>query len=172
MSDVLSSALGKSLADEMNDAFGRIRHCVDQLNDEQIWRRPHESMNSIGNLLLHLAGNLRQYLVSGLGGAPDTRDRPKEFSARGPTPGKAALLGQLETVLADARAALEKQTPADWLRVRPVQDRQLTGLQCAVQSVSHCRGHTQEIIHMTRFSLGDGYRFAGPRADWAGATPR
>jgi hypothetical protein len=161
MTKPLDAALGQTLVDELTGAFGQIRHCVDQLDDEQIWRRPDGDRNAVGNLLLHLAGNLRQYIVSGLGGAADVRDRPAEFSARGPTPGKRELLGIFETVFADCRAALEKQTADDWLRTRTVQDMPHTGLAAAIRSVAHCRGHAQEIIHMTRGMLGERYRFAG-----------
>ncbi|MCH8828451.1 MAG: DUF664 domain-containing protein [Planctomycetes bacterium] len=63
-----------------------IRHCVEQLSPEKIWWRPHESMNSIGNLILHLAGNVRQWIVAGIGETADVRNRPAEFSQRGPIP--------------------------------------------------------------------------------------
>src|SRR5438445_557021 len=79
------------------DRISRIKHCVSQLNDEQVWWRPQESLNSIGNILLHLSGNLRQWLVAGVGGQPDVRDRPAEFSERGPFP-KVELILRLDAV--------------------------------------------------------------------------
>jgi Protein of unknown function (DUF1572) len=62
----------------------RIKHCLGQLTDEQIWWRSHPSLNSIGNLILHLCGNVRQWIVAGLGSAADSRNRSAEFSERGP----------------------------------------------------------------------------------------
>jgi uncharacterized damage-inducible protein DinB len=160
----LGQAVGRELGDELNKAFERIRHCLDQLTDEQVWRRPAEGMNSVGNLLLHLTGNLRQWLVSGLGGAPDRRDRPAEFAERGPIP-RADLSAALQTAVEEGRAALAAQEADDWLRARRIQGFETTGLGAAIDSVAHFRGHTQEIVHLTRSILGGRYRFA-----WAPAT--
>src|SRR5206468_11868255 len=71
---------------QLAERADRIGHCVGQLDDAQVWWRPHESMNSIANLVLHLCGNRRQWIVSGVGGEPDVRDRPGEFSERGAVP--------------------------------------------------------------------------------------
>jgi hypothetical protein len=60
----------------------KIRRCLDVLPPEAVWRRTDEGSNSIGNLLLHLAGNVRQWIVSSVGGAPDARFRSGEFAAR------------------------------------------------------------------------------------------
>ena len=64
----------------------RIEKCLARLTEDQIWLREHESENAVGNLLLHLAGNVRQWIISGVGGAPDTRDRDTEFNARSGPP--------------------------------------------------------------------------------------
>src|SRR5438132_518519 len=80
----------------------RIRHCMGQLTDEQVWWRPAEGMNSVGNLLLHLAGNVRQWIIGGLGSVPDSRDRPAEFAERRHVP-KAELWAQLEAAVKEAR---------------------------------------------------------------------
>ena len=155
----LSETLSRELADELNQAFGRIKHCVDQLTDAQVWWRPTETMNSIGNLLLHLAGNVRQWIVAGVGGAPDVRRRQSEFDERSPI-AKAELLRRLETTVAEAIASLAKPDAAEWQRVRGIQGFEVTGLGAAMHSVAHFRGHTQEIIHQSRTILGDSYRFA------------
>ena len=84
----------------------KIKHCLSQLSDEQVWRRPYESGNSIANILLHLCGNLRQWIVSGVGGAADVRDRPREFSERGPIP-KTELLRRLEESVREATTVLD-----------------------------------------------------------------
>jgi hypothetical protein len=131
----------------------------------QIWQRESEAMNSIGNLVLHLCGNLRQWIVAGIGGEEDVRQRPKEFSERGPIP-KLELLRRLDETVAQAQDALKKASANDLLRQRSIQGFHVSGLEAIFDSVPHFRGHTQEIIHMTRCLLGDTYRFA-----WVPSTP-
>ena len=84
--DELAVVVGAAAAHELDSALLRIKHCLGQLTDDQVWRRSQPSLNSIGNLILHLCGNLRQWIVAGLGGAPDERNRPAEFSERGVVP--------------------------------------------------------------------------------------
>src|SRR5262249_59915962 len=95
----------------------RIRHCLNQLDDAHLAWRPRPGMNSIANLVLHLCGNLRQWIVSGVGGAADVRDRPAEFAERGAIP-KAELLRRLDAVVREADAALAGGAPARLLAVR------------------------------------------------------
>src|SRR3954471_23070289 len=90
----------------------KLRAAVEALPPDAIWWRANEQSNSVGNLLLHLAGNVRQWIVSGIGGAPDTRYRAAEFEAR--TGGDAAtLLAALDHVLDDADAVLARLTESD-----------------------------------------------------------
>lgn len=156
---------------ELNASLQMIRHCVGQLNDEQVWWRPHEDMNSIGNLLLHLTGNLRQRLLSLIGGATDDRDRLSEFTARGPIP-KAELLTRLEETVDRAYTLLASLTSARLTERRAVVTFAGT-IELPVQAVvfrtlTHLAGHTQEIIQMTRAQLGETYVFQQP----AGVPPR
>jgi hypothetical protein len=145
----------------------RIKHCVGQLNETQVWWRPAESMNSIGNLLLHLCGNWRWKFGAIIGGLPDDRDRPREFSERGPIP-KVELLRRLEEEIAAADAALAGLTPSRLLELRIY--RMLTGerrdtVQLVVlQTLLHLSGHAQEIIYITRLQLGDAYQYRTPPA--------
>ncbi|MEX2560103.1 MAG: DUF1572 family protein [Pirellulales bacterium] len=161
----LAAALAAEAANELADALGKIEHCLAQLTDQQVWWRSCESTNSIGNLVLHLAGNLRQWIVSGLGGAADQRDRPSEFAQRGGIASQ-ELLGRLRGVVGEAQAALASLSPDELLRVRRIQGFEVSGLAAIFHSVPHFRGHTQEIVHLTRLELGDAYRFA-----WQPATP-
>ncbi len=96
------------------------KHCLDQLTEEQVWWRPKEEMNSIGNLILHLMGNVRQWIVAGIGGQTDVRKRPAEFSERGPV-NKAVLLLKLETVVAQAEEMLRKASAEEMLSERRIQ---------------------------------------------------
>src|SRR6266436_8120564 len=107
--DELATAVGTEAANELASALSRIKHCLGQLTDEQVWWRSQPSLNSIGNLILHLCGNVRQWIVAGLGGATDDRHRPAEFAERGPIP-KDELLRKLEAVVNEAKAVLAQQT--------------------------------------------------------------
>jgi hypothetical protein len=162
MSEDLRSALNHALCDELDAAFARIVHCVNQLSDEQVWWRPPHGMNAIGNLILHLAGNVRQMIADNLTGAPDTRDRPAEFAAREPLSSD-ELVGKLMVVIHKARTAILGASDERLAEVVRVNNNDWSGIQAAVRSISHFRGHTQEIIHMTRELLGDKYQFAGPK---------
>jgi hypothetical protein len=146
------------------DKIVRIGHCVDQLDDEQVWWRPSSSMNSVGNILLHLCGNLRQWVVSGVGVVPDTRDRPAEFAERGPIP-KEELIRRLEAVAAEADATLAALDESRLLEPRRIQGFDETMLSAIWRSLEHLSGHTQEVVYVTRLQLGDRYRFA-----WAPTT--
>jgi hypothetical protein len=157
--DELSAAVGAAAAHELDNALDRIRHCLGQLDDEQVWRRSHPSLNSIGNLILHLCGNLRQWIVAGLGGASDGRDRPAEFAERGPI-AKAELLRRLEGVVQETNRILAGVTSGQLAAVRRIQGFDVTGVAAIFDSIPHFRGHTQEIVHMTRLQLGDAYQFA------------
>jgi hypothetical protein len=161
----LAVAVGTEAAKELTEALAKIKHCLGQLNDKQVWWRSQPSLNSIGNLILHLCGNVRQWIVSGLGGAADVRNRPVEFAERGPIL-KDELLHKLDTVVAEAKEVFGRLTASQLLRVRRIQGFDRTGLEAIFDSVPHFRGHTQEIVHMTRLQLGDAYQSA-----WMPATP-
>jgi hypothetical protein len=162
MTDELRGAITFALNDELDAALGRIGHCLGQLSEDHVWGRSRPDMNSVGNLVLHLTGNVRQLIVSGVGGAPDDRDRPAEFAARGPLP-KAELLRRLTDAVNAAKDAIARAGDAALLRKITVGRYDWTGLQAVVRSVAHFRGHTQEIIHMTRTILGEKYEYAGPK---------
>ena len=156
--DKMANALVSAAAEQLQGSLAKIRHCLDQLNEEQLWWRPHAAQNSIANLSLHLAGNLRQWIISGIGGTPDTRNRPQEFAERGPIP-REELLGDLEQVVESAITVLKETTAEDWLTVRRIQIFEANGVSAAFHSIAHFQGHTQEIISLTRQQLGDSYEF-------------
>jgi hypothetical protein len=135
------------------------------LNDDQVWWRPRESQNSIANILLHLCGNVQQWLVTGITGERDTRDRPKEFSERAMQP-KAELIRRLDETVAQADAVLGSLTTQQLLEQRRIQGFDTTVLDAILDSVPHFSGHTQEIVYITRLQLGDNYRY-----QWVPATP-
>jgi hypothetical protein len=161
----LSSAIGLEAGRELNEAMKRIEHCLRQLTDEQVWWRQSESQNSIGNLILHLCGNIRQWLICGVGGEKDQRNRAAEFAERRMVP-TAELLAVLRQTVAETATALANISPAQLLRVRRIQGFEETALGAIFHAVPHFRGHTQEIIYRTRCLLGDKYQFA-----WMPSTP-
>src|SRR5688572_22460879 len=106
----------------------RIERCVERLTDEEIWWRQNDESNSVGNLLLHLAGNVRQWIVSGVGGAVDERRRQEEFDARGSV-ARDELLAHLKQAVQDADAALARLTPSRLLERRTIQGHDVTLLE-------------------------------------------
>lgn len=157
--DELAAAVGTAAVNELDAALGRINHCLDQLTDEQVWSRSDSGLNSIGNLILHLGGNLRQWIVAGIGGAADTRNRPAEFAARGSI-SKDELIRGLSGAVEEAKRVLAGADARQLVAPRRIQGFDVNGLAAIFDSVPHFRGHTQEIVHMTRLMLGDAYRFA------------
>lgn len=158
--DALSAQFHITTRRELADAHAQIVHAVSQLSDGDIWWRPFEEQNAVGNILLHLCGNMGQWLVSGVGGAPDTRDRPSEFAERRQIP-KSELLAKLSQVVAAADEAIVRCSDAELLRVRHVQHGPQTGMAAIFHSVSHLIGHAQEIVYITRLRLGTKYVFRG-----------
>ncbi|MHC4405478.1 MAG: DUF1572 family protein, partial [Planctomycetota bacterium] len=161
----LAEACLAGLRAELSSSQGKIRHCVDQLDDEQLWWRPAESMNSIANILLHLCGNVTQWIISGVGGAADHRDRPREFSEQGPI-AKEDLLRRFDEVVARAQETLDGVAPNDFLEARRIQGFDETVLSAIVGCVCHFCGHAQQVVYITRLTLGDRYRF-----EWSPSTP-
>jgi hypothetical protein len=147
-------------------AHARIEHCLSQLSDEQLWRRPQPEMNSIANLLLHLSGNAGQWIISAIENSPGTRNRPAEFAHRGPIP-KQELQSQLKATVDHAAAAIDSvKTTEHLLSPRRIQGNDTNVLTAIYHSVSHFEGHAQEIIGMTRQMLGGKYQFL-----WTPKTP-
>src|SRR5438309_4417399 len=87
----------------------RISSCLNKLTDDQIWARGTENENAVGNLILHLNGNVRQWIISALGGAPDIRERDKEFDTEGGISGP-ALNVQLQNTITEAIRVIEGLT--------------------------------------------------------------
>lgn len=156
--DAVSTAFVNEAAHRFDQALKKIHHCLRQLDEGQIWWRPHEALNSIANLLLHLCGNVRQWMIAGVGGETDVRDRPREFSERGPIP-TATLLRDLDEVVRSAIDVLHQGTAASLLEKRRIQGFDTTVLAAVLAAVAHFEGHVQEIVSLTRQQLGHDYEF-------------
>jgi uncharacterized damage-inducible protein DinB len=136
----------KSLVDEH---WPRLRECVCSLTEEQLWWRPNESSNSIGNLLLHLNGNLGQWIVATFNHREDNRNRPSEFSERGPMP-VAGLLARLASTVEEAGAALARLSEDDLLAIHDIQGYTVTGLYAVFHCVEHFSHHYGQIAYITK----------------------
>jgi uncharacterized damage-inducible protein DinB len=132
---------------------GRIEDCLGRLTVEQIWTRGTENENSVGNLVLHLSGNLRQWIVSGVGGRPDTRQRDREFASRG-GPAAPELLSQLHAAVSEAQPvirSLDQQRLTEQVRI---QNYDVTVLEAIYHVVEHFSGHTGQIMFATKLLTG------------------
>jgi uncharacterized damage-inducible protein DinB len=127
----------------------KIRRCLEVLPPDAVWRRDDEQSNSVGNLLLHLTGNVGQWIVSSVGGAPDSRYRQGEFEAREGRDVE-ALFAALRRTLDDADAVMATLTPERLLERRTVQGRDVTVLEAVYHVVEHFALHTGQIILLTK----------------------
>ncbi len=124
--------------------------CLDSLNDEQIWWRPNEQSNSIGNLLLHLNGNLRQWIIAPLGRVASLRNRPAEFAERSHIEMR-SLRENLAHTLEEIDAILNTLSPAELLAQYTIQnDEDVTGLQAIYHAVEHFGMHHGQILYITK----------------------
>lgn len=133
--------------------LARIRACVDRLDEAQVWWRPNEACNSVGNLVLHLCGNLAQWVLSGLGGQHVERHRAAEFVARAGAP-KDELLKRLAGVVDDVRAVLGVLDAADLAAPRQIQGYDTDGAGVIYHVVEHMSYHTGQIVAATKQLLG------------------
>lgn len=136
----------------------KIRGAVSALPAERLWWRPNEQSNSVGNLLLHLSGNVRQWIVSGIGGQADVRKRNMEFAARGGATA-AGLLEGLEGTIGEADAVLRSLLPSELLQRRTIQGRETTVLEAVYHVVEHFAGHTGQIIWIAKMVAPGAVRF-------------
>ena len=127
----------------------KIRLAVEALPEDALWWRPNESSNSVGNLLLHLAGNVRQWMVSGVGRAPDVRHRAAEFAATDGPP-REELLGNLNQTLDEVDRVLGALTPESLLERRTIQGRDLTVVDAIFICVEHFSMHLGQIILLAK----------------------
>ena len=142
---------------EARTSFDRIlKRTVTSLNllsDQEIWWRPNAASNSAGNLVLHLSGNMRQWIVSALGGAPDARVRDAEFSERGPIP-RRALVAQLSRTVRDVGRVLRRLAPQALKRKYTIQGFRVTGLVAVSHVYQHFSYHAGQIIYITKLVKG------------------
>ena len=131
----------------------RLRSCVESLTDEQVWWRPNDASNSVGNLMLHLNGNVKQWLVASFKQQEDVRNRPSEFCEEVKVP-RADLIAQIGTTMEEATAVLSRLTEKDLLTQYEIQGYRVSGLAAVYQVVEHFGLHYGQIIYVTKLFSG------------------
>ncbi|HXC95701.1 MAG TPA: Clp protease N-terminal domain-containing protein [Edaphobacter sp.] len=136
--------------------------CVKKLSDEQIWRRQGAHENAVGNLILHLCGNARQWIMHGVGGVEDVRTRDKEFSADGGMSG-AELIALFEATMEEAKHVIAGVPAAKLVERTHPQGRDVSVLEAIYQVVTHVHQHVGQIILLTKQMLETDLDLTMPR---------
>lgn len=152
----------KDSSAKLEQMTGYMKTCLGKLTDEQVWERhgPHE--NAVGNLVLHLCGNMRQWIMHGVGGAPDVRVRDKEFAAAGGVTGP-ELVEHLESTVAEARKVVDSFPPERLMERTTPQHREVSMLEAIYQVVGHVQQHGGQIILLTKQMTGQDLDLTMPR---------
>ena len=158
MSETVDQIFLRASAKNLEQLWSRIRDCLAKLSTDEIWARGHENENAIGNLVLHLNGNVRQWIISGVGGAPDTRTRDAEFAARGGVE-IADLRERLDSTVREAVAVIGKVTPQRLTERVTIQKYEVTVLEAIFHVVEHFAQHTGQIIFVTKMLTGEDLGF-------------
>lgn len=143
----------ESARETLLEHLGRIETCVAKLTEDQIWARGHESENAVGNLALHLTGNVRQWIISGLGGEPDNRFRDAEFAARSGPPAE-VLTGNLRATVERAVEVIQHLNTEQLTSIHEIQKYKVTGVYAVLHVVEHFAQHTAQIIFGTKMLTG------------------
>jgi uncharacterized damage-inducible protein DinB len=143
---------------ELRQSESRIRTCLEKLNAEQVWMRGAATENAAGNLVLHLCGNVRQWIVSSVGAQPDHRDRDAEFAARGGV-APAELIARLHATVEQAVEVLSKVTADRLLERIVVQGYDVSVMEAIYHVIEHFSGHTGQIIFATKMLTGEDLGF-------------
>jgi uncharacterized damage-inducible protein DinB len=142
----------------LGDYLPKIERCLEKLTDEQIWWRANEESNSIGNLILHLCGNARQWIICGVGSQPDHRNRDSEFEQRDPIP-RTELLTLLRSTLSEVQTTLHDVDPATILDHRKIQGNDVEILEAIFHVTEHFSMHAGQIFLLTKLLTATDLRF-------------
>lgn len=156
---------------KLRQQCSQIEACTAKLTPEQVWRRGGERQNAIGNLLLHLTGNVRQWILAGVGGQPAARDRDAEFAARnGPVPQQ--LTAALRAAVEDAAGLIEALPEARLTETVEIQGHHVSVLEAVYHVVEHFSGHAGQIIVLTKMYTNSDLGFYGYLKQPGGAAGR
>jgi uncharacterized damage-inducible protein DinB len=140
--------------EKLRRSGSRIEDCIGRLNHDQIWTRNADNVNSVGNLVLHLCGNVRQWIGFGIGDLADQRDRDGEFAARGGLDPKELIERSRKTV-SEAIDILGNFDTARLMDKVTIQNLEVTKMEAIYQVVEHFAQHTGQIIFVTKMLTGD-----------------
>lgn len=146
---ILEKSLAKTVIEESKRTIFKeqlpwLKHCLGMLSVEEVWERPGRHIVSIGNLVLHIIGNSRQWIISGLGGAPDIRKRDDEFLEKGPIP-TSDLMYRLDQTFSGVEAILDNLDPESLLDTRKVQDLEENAVGILLHVVEHFSYHVGQV---------------------------
>lgn len=158
MPETVDQIFLRASAKKLEQLLSRIGDCLAKLSTDEIWARGHENENAIGNLVLHLNGNVRQWIISGVGGAPDTRARDAEFAARGGVE-IVELRQRLESTVREAVATIGNVTPERMTERVTIQKYDVTVMEAIFHVVEHFSQHTGQIIFVTKMLTGEDLGF-------------
>lgn len=145
----------------IEESLPRINKCLDELTLEEVWHKQNGNTNSVGNLILHLCGNVRQYVLSGIDGQEDVRERDLEFSEPGPID-KQILRSRVADLMNEVNDALDRVTADDMIREVSVQGFKENVTSILIHVTEHFSYHVGQITYYTKFikDLDTGY-YAG-----------
>ena len=152
MTGELEQRFLKHSVEKLEQYSGRIETCLKMLNEEQVWARGGENENAAGNLVLHLCGNVRQWIMHGVGGQPDHRDRNSEFDARGGMT-VTALIEKLRGTVKDA-AEVIPASAGHLAEQRTIQGYHVSVMEAIYHVVEHFAMHTGQILFVTKMLTG------------------
>src|SRR3989440_4130352 len=158
MNDTGQEFISRSRYHLIEDFLPKIERCLERLTDEQIWWRPNAQSNSIGNLLLHLSGNARQWIVCGVGGAADSRDRDAEFAQR-EVIARDDLHSLLKRTLADVDATLAQFDANQLVERRTIQGSDVSVLEAILHVVEHFSMHVGQVLYITKLLSSSDLQF-------------
>ncbi len=138
--------------DRLEDCRQQIERCIGLLTVDQVWHRPNSVSNAIGNLVIHLNGNVRQWILSGIAGEPDHRNRPTEFAQRDTIPSE-EIIGELNKTVENARQTIASLSEQRLSESADVQGRTTTVLGIVFHVVEHFSLHTGQIVYATKIIL-------------------
>ena len=138
--------------------LGKIEKCFEVLSDDDIWWRAHETHNCIGNIVLHLVGNIRQWVYQHLGEKEFRRDRDKEFRERTHIP-KNELLKHLRSAVEDVDAVLQNLPVEKLSNQYTVQKYDVIGLEVVLHVTEHFSYHVGQIVYVTKLRTGKDLKF-------------
>ena len=162
MDNEIGTLFLKASSAKLDQMTGYLTACLKKLSDEQVWERHGAHENAVGNLVLHLCGNMRQWIMHGVGGAKDVRVRDAEFSqSEGLT--SAALIDTFASTVKEAQAIIDSFPESRLAERTTPQGRDVSMLEAIYQVVGHVQQHVGQIILLTKQMTGKDLDLTMPR---------